>query len=325
MNDATILVTLGPEAPCGPSLEDDADYALLRARMLPGSEVQYGTFVSAPETPPWADIERECRRLLQRSRDIHLLVWLCRARTRLAQAEGLARALDLLAGVLETWPDAVHPQAVVDGMRDPAVRANALSALVDPQGLLADVRDIAVAAPGARRLDVREIERAWAVPRAADAVSPAAIEAEFARWRQDGPGEAAAALSWLAQASQALRRIVDWSGARLGADAPSLDALIRLLAHFDFVGAADADAAPSRPSAPLAASSAPDAASSRIDATRQIRAARDWFECHEPSSPVAVLLKQAERMVGLRFSQLADAIPLDLLRRWDATPENDSL
>ena len=66
-----------------------------------------------------------------------------------------------------------------------------------------------------------------------------------------------------------------------------------------------------------AASGSVAGGSAREDVLATIRAAREWFETHEPSSPVAVLLKQAERMVGKRFSQVADSIPLDLLRKWE--------
>jgi len=59
----------------------------------------------------------------------------------------------------------------------------------------------------------------------------------------------------------------------------------------------------------------------RDEVLQTIRSARMWFENHEPSSPVAVLLKQSERMAGQRFAQVADAIPLDLLRKWDSAGE----
>lgn len=79
-----------------------------------------------------------------------------------------------------------------------------------------------------------------------------------------------------------------------------------------------ADPAPPFTAAPLPAS---DARASRDEVRHTLRAARHWFEVHEPSSPVAVLLKQAERMVGKRFSQVADAIPLDLLHKWEAADD----
>jgi type VI secretion system protein ImpA len=62
----------------------------------------------------------------------------------------------------------------------------------------------------------------------------------------------------------------------------------------------------------------------RADVLRTLHRAREWLETHEPSSPVAVLLKQAERMIGKRFSQVADCIPLDLLHKWDAEDGQDA-
>ena len=61
------------------------------------------------------------------------------------------------------------------GDRDPALRANALAALADPEGLLSDVREVVIAANAARHLTVREVERAFAMPRAPDAASPEAM------------------------------------------------------------------------------------------------------------------------------------------------------
>jgi len=312
-------------APCGPSLEYDAEYAVLLARMSPRGDAQYGQFVGAPDAPNWAEIERDCRRLLLRTRDINLFVWLCRARTRLAQAPGLAQSLVLLAEALQTWPDAVHPQLVIEGERDPAVRANALAALADPEGLLSDVREIVIAANAARHLTVREVERAFAMPRPLDATSPEAMAQQLADLSAAASDDALAPLHLLAQAAEAAAQIVAWAGQHLGQDAPPLHALVRLLAHFQRTEssavAAVAVAAPGSPPPWPARTASGEGHATRNDILRDIRSARRWFETHEPSSPVAVLLKQAERMTGLRFSQVADAIPLDLLRKWDADEE----
>lgn len=317
------LQPLSAAEPCGPSLEYDAEYAVLLSRMSPRGDAQYGQFVGTPEMPNWAEIERDCRRLLLRTRDINLLVWLCRARTRLAQAAGLAQSLALLADVLQDWPDAVHPQLVVEGERDPAVRANALAALADPEGLLGDVREIVVAANAARHLTVREVERAWTVPRPVDASSPESVAQQLAELHREAQGDATAAVRLLAEASQSAQWIGDWAANHLGHDAPPLQALLRLLKPFDPVKAvteaAGADAAGEAARGLVPARLAGNA--TREDIRSSIRTAREWFEDHEPSSPVAVLLRQAERMVGKRFAEVADAIPLDLLRKWDAEGE----
>lgn len=113
-----------------------------------------------------------------------------------------------------------------------------------------------------------------------------------------------------------------WAREQLGDAAPSLKPLGRVLDLF---------IDPRLPPAPQAAAPQADAvveasavgptskARTRGDVLQDIRLAREWFETHEPSSPVAVFLKQAERMVGQRFSQVADAIPLELLQKWDAS------
>jgi type VI secretion system protein ImpA len=255
---------------------------------------------------------------LLRTRDINLFVWLCRARTRLAEAPGLAQSLTALSAVLERWPDAVHPQITVEGERDPAVRANALAALADPDGLLADVREIVVAANAARHLTVREIERARSVPRPADTPSPESVAQQLAQLRLSSNGGVELPVDLLSQASRAARQIAAWAQHRLGQDAPSLQALIDLLKPFDEI---EPEAGPeSKPAGHSESATRPHVrgATSRDDVLQSIREAREWFENHEPSSPVAVLLRQAEHMVGKRFAEVADAIPLDLLRKWDS-------
>jgi type VI secretion system protein ImpA len=318
------LQPFSAQDPCGPSLEYDPEYAVLLSRMAPRGDAQYGQFVGTPESPNWAEIERDCRRLLLRTRDINLLVWLCRARTRLAQAAGLAQSLAALASVLENWPDAVHPQLVIEGERDPAVRANALAALTDPEGLLGDVREIVVAANAARHLTVREVERAWAVPRPADAPSPESVAQQLAQLHLAANGDADAPVNLLAKASEAAQQIAGWAARCLGHDAPPLQALVRLLKPFDRIEAA-ADAEPVMTNEEARGQRTDRLPGTdlltRDDVLDTIRTAREWFESHEPSSPVAVLLKQAERMVGKRFSQVADAIPLDLLQKWDSAGE----
>jgi len=316
---AVELRPLNASDPCGPSLEYDAEYAVLLSRMSPRGDAQYGQFVGTPEAPNWAEIERDCRRLLLRTRDINLFVWLCRARTRVAQAAGLAQSLAVLSEVLERWPDAVHPQLVVEGESDPAVRANALAALADPDGLLGDVREIVVAANAVRHLTVREIERAWSVPRLTDAPSPESVAQQLGQLRLAANGDADAPVNLLSQALRATRQIADWAVRQLGGDAPSLQALIDLLKPFDEIVAIHrAEPVSSREGVPHPSVSG---LVPRDDVLQAIRSARQWFENHEPSSPVAVLLKQAERMVGQRFALVANAIPLDLLQKWDSEGE----
>lgn len=268
---------LPPDVPSdwGPSLEYEPDYLLLLARLAPGTEVQYGAFVGGSCAPDWSAIERDARLLLKRSQDIVLWVCVCRASVRLRQAAGLADALAELNTVLSTWPDAVHPQAWIDGDFDPVPRANALAMLCDPEGLLADVRAFLALA--------MDDDQRHALVRAA------------AGWSQ----------------------IVDWTNRQLPHDAPDLLALSRLLAPFLVEKMnAGSQALPAAQTHAVASPESP--AGSRADMRAVLAKTRRWFETHEPSSPVALLLLYAEHLVGKPFADLVDAIPPECLRKWQA-------
>lgn len=156
--------------------------------------------------------------------------------------------------------------------------------------------------------------------------------------RAAASGDAKAPVNLLAQAAQKVHVINAWCKHQLGEAAPSLEALIRLLDLFATPEPARDVAAPiplaheasqspavSTPGYYMPSPAVPShpgaRAATRDEVLASIRSAREWFEIHEPSSPVAVLLKQAERMVGKRFSQVADSIPLDLLQKWESEQE----
>jgi type VI secretion system protein ImpA len=346
-----LLSPVSASAPCGESLEYDAEYAVLQARLAPQGDVQYGDFSSRPPAPDWAEVERDARRLLLRSKDIAVLVWFARARCRLAGAAGLLEGLRTLQAVLQAFPEHVHPQMVIDGAPDPAVRANALAALCDPEGLLADVREVVVCGSTASRLCVRDVERSLAVPRPAYAPEPEAVRRQLAELHHQGDVNLRALLA----GGEAVLGIEQWSQSALGDDAPRLVPLLQLLGCLASFGAAavrgekvpaeavagPADApAPRVPAAPKGLPQEADGGHGRAqtalapallagDAVRapvlqereQIRALlrhiREWVEHHEPSSPVTILLKQADRMWGRRFAEVAHMIPPDLMQAWD--------
>ena len=348
----TYLQPISANQPCGPSLEYDPEYAVLQARLQPKAEVQYGQFATKPEGPDWTDVERDCRRLLLKSKDVSLLIWLTRARTRVAGAAGLAEGLGAILAVLQAYPDQVHPQLLVEGYFDPAVRANALAALCDPEGLLGDVRDIVVSASTAFRLTMRDMERAHAIPRAPYSLEPDVVQRQLAALHAKGD----ATLQQLFASAQSLQQLDHWMRrdplSQLGDEAPDLDALHKL---FAVLGAfrADAPSANNAPrhnptwqaavvqrhgDAPLVQASALhlhhpqgsfphgqhadshvplNSAQQREQVRTMLIQVRQWIEHHEPSSPVAVLLKQAQRMWGKRFSEIASQIPPELLQAWD--------
>lgn len=345
------MASVDADAPCGADLEYDPEFVVLSAKVAPRSDAQYGDFVGMPEPVNWSDVDRDCRRLMTRSKDMRVAVLFARCRTRLAGAAGLAEGVGLLAAWLAAFPDAIHPRADVDADRDAAleIRMNALQALTDSDGLLADVREIVLIGATATRLQVRDVERAFAQPRPGDALAPESVARQLADLRAQQP----AALAGFDEALASAAAIRAWSRAHLGAYVPDLSALEGLLRHVAGRGARTDDAAPApapadapptqeagrvradrparaqakahaqasveREAAPTVESNERGAVATPLDryaARALIREAREWFEQHEPSSPIPVLLRRAEYFVGKRYAEVARAIPVELLAQW---------
>lgn len=315
---------------------------MLFSRTEAAQDVQYGDFVGTPDPVDWSEVDHDCRRLMMRCKDIRVAVLFVRCRTHLAGAAGLSEGLALLAAWLETFPDTIHPQPGADDEPEVAqeIRANALRALIDPDGLLADVREIVLSKSTLARLQVRDVERAFAIPHPADALAPDSVALQL----QDMYIQQPALMAEFDRARAGLDVINAWCAQHLEANQPDLSPLIRLLQLLHRQNPAPqarhiqkpepvmdktdpenqkALGAPAQANenSPLhgqslrtGSSATPD---SREAALAMIRTARQWFETYEPSSPIPVLLQRAEQFVGKRYAQTVRAIPPDLLTQWE--------
>ncbi|WP_296229233.1 ImpA family type VI secretion system protein [Ralstonia sp. UBA689] len=344
------VAPIDADAPCGPDLEYDPEFVVLFARVAPKAEAQYGNFVGTPDPVNWSDIDRDCRRLMMRSKDVRLAILFARCRTRLAGATGLAEGTHLLAAWLAAFPKEIHPQLGADDDPDGAleIRMNALQALTDAEGLLGDVREIVLAKAMATRLQVRDVERAFAHPRPSDALAPESVNRQLADLRVQQPAN----MAGFDEARHSLAEIQAWCTEHLYAYCPDLSPMERLLSRLACAdaptlhtvaehhaagasGHAD-DGKPAQHTAQREESSpyhgpaepafgpAHQGAGEREDAVAQIRQARLWFERHEPSSPIPVLLQRAEQFVGKRYAEIIQAIPAELLAQWESAASEDS-
>ncbi|WP_454767056.1 type VI secretion system protein TssA [Cupriavidus campinensis] len=334
-----LLDPVSADAACGIDLEYDPAFILLHTAAAPAMQVQYGDFVEAQPSVNWADAERGCEALLARTKDIRVAVILLRAAIRLRGAIGLRDGLGFLQALLERYGRGLHPLPYFDGEWDPLMFANALAALTDAEAALADVREISLPKTAGVQLQLRDIEKALAIPRQKDALAPESASRLLKELSARGDEVIVA----LAEAHASLARVVEWLAEQLEDDAPDLGALSRLLRPFGEldrllqatplavpqaasanVRAEDESVAPQPPdsAAPADASGGRDeqraAVMDRWTALATIRQVRGWFEDNEPSSPVVVMLRQAERLVGKRFSEVAQSIPFDVLAQWDA-------
>ncbi|WP_321963550.1 ImpA family type VI secretion system protein [Paraburkholderia sp. J7] len=328
------------DLPCGVDLEYDPEFVVLGAAVAARSEAQYGDFVGVPDPVNWTDVERDCRRLMMRSKDIRLAVLYTRCCTRTRAAAGLAEGLALLSAWLAAWPETIHPQLDVDEDRDAAleIRMNAMQSLTDTDGLLSDLREIALTRSTATRLQVRDVERSFAWPRMADALAPESVSRQLGELRAQQPS----LLAGFDDALRSLEAIEAWCHEHLGAFLPDLSALKRLLAPLvrthgeltpepalvmeesameEVAALSDEIDAEVQPIAQVSdvvpvVTRPASAVVDRHTALGMIRQARTWFEQNEPSSPIPVLLHRAEQFVGKPYAEVINAIPADLLSQW---------
>lgn len=170
-----LLEPISAELPCRVNLEYDQDFILLYASVEPKTEAQYGNFTSEPESVNWGEVAKSAEMLLGRTKDIRLIVLWLRAQVNVDGAQGLAAGLSLLHFHMQNYSDELFPRVDFDGERDELYRTNALLGLNDVETVLSEVRQIFLSRNNAFRLQVRDVERALASPRATDAMPIATV------------------------------------------------------------------------------------------------------------------------------------------------------
>ena len=334
-----LLQPLPGSCSCGENLEYDADFLMLQSRLQPRLNAEYGSFIEAAEPVNWAETERDCLMLLQKSKDIRLIVILMRCRLRQIGVAALDEGLQALHALLMAWPAETYPQLVEEGEYDPLLRANALSELEDTGGLLKDLRSQALPKAAGLQLTIKDFEKAHASPREEGALPEATAAALRQEWemRQDE------AIFSLQNAGQHLNALQQLLKASLGEEAPDfsqlrsiLDLFIRQPEHVfslpdlpcqerpvpawkneevanPAIATDDSENLPD----PVASLPSQKGISSRQEALVKMREVRSWFIRMEPSSPVSLLLEFAELATGKSFPELLKILPPDVIARLD--------
>jgi type VI secretion system protein ImpA len=307
------------DGPCGADLEYDNEFLALAQAAAGKPETQF----SAAEPPDWSAVVAGAASLLGRTRDLRLAVYWARGVVHEAGFDAVAPALSLVAGLVEHFWDAVHPLPDPDD-GDSYARVNALSVLRESEGLLGDLRGVAVVRErSVGEVTLRQVELAAGLARAhAGEAEPAreTIAQMLGAAVSKMPELRARAADAAATAAQLARRVAD----RLESDAPDLTPLVRLLAAVPSLMPAEAEAegeadATGEPHAALAA--APNAAprglsgsvATRDDAIRALDMVCEYLERTEPSNPAPLFLRRARQLVNHNFLQLMKVLAPDAL------------
>ncbi|MET0856382.1 MAG: type VI secretion system protein TssA [Telluria sp.] len=325
-----LLREVDPDVPCGPNLEYDPVFVELEQAVLGKPEVQYGDTVSAAVPPDWKAVNRMAAGLLERSRDLRLVVYLMRAQLALNGIDGLVDGVQVLERLLgERW-DSVHPQLDADDDMDPTLRINSLAVLADRASLLKELKEASlIVLPGLGPLSLRTLEIATgelAVTDPAEKLAVASIERALADTDQATLNAAAANLT---RALDSVVNIETLLVRQVGSSqALNLDELTRALKRGrDFLAkqlAPESDGGPDAANTDSSLDSAggPRAGGAkalerisgdiadRDDVVRMLDKLINYYRQHEPSSPLPILLERARRLVPKTFMEImADIAP----------------
>lgn len=315
MDLQSLLAPVSDDSPCGEDLEYDAAFLEL-GRIAEGQpERQMGDAIIAAEDPDWRAVRELATELLGRSKDLRIAIHLSHALTALEGIAGLAKSLEFIAALISTFWDRVYPQLDPDDDNDPTIRINVLSALAAAEPMLRLVRaSVIVRSRGFGPISLRA---ALAAEGLLTASNETLSQEQLAASLRDADAESLSlSRTSIAQAMEGARAIekevADKVGITEGVDLGPVRALLKQAAHIlgeePVVASEEApDETGESATAGSATTTAPRIAGeirNREDVQLAFEKILKYYAQNEPSSPVPVLIKRAEKLVNADFSAI---------------------
>lgn len=312
---AALLAPVSDALPCGEDLEYDAAFSALEVASRFKAEQQFGDSVIPAVEPDWRAVADQATELLGRTKDVRVAILLLRASARLQGLAGFSMGLQLLTSLLDTYWDTIHPQLDADDANDPTMRLNAIAPLSDAEMALRDLHDARVGT--ARSLGVvtvRDIELAFGRlnPREGQSTyTTTQIEGAISEIRASDPQSLTYGAGLRDQIDQ-LKALLDHRvGGAQQIDFKSLRDIATLLKQTcsgaPLEGGPDAEG--SETSAAESETGRPTGAGSgqlrnRQDAIATLDRVIAYLEQTEPGNPAPLLIKRAQRLIGVSFLEI---------------------
>lgn len=322
----SLLRAIDPDAPCGSNLEYDAAYIALEEEAKGTPEKQIGDHIEPAVPPNWRLVRKQALELLERTRDLRVLVELVRANLNVEGIGGLRDGLSLLRRALEGYWDSLHPQLDPDDDNDPTLRINTLMLICDGDALLRPLLNAPlVDSRAVGRFSLRDFQYATGkLPPPAEATAPqlAMIQGAFSDVPVEDVQTTCDALQTCLGDINTIENLLTQQVGIGNAPsfAPIRDVLKEALGHVNeqlgrlgldaaYDSGAGDEAAGGVAEAPGggAKKTAPgqiDAINSRQDVMRLFDLICEYYAKHEPSSPVPLLVRRAKRLVPMSFMEI---------------------
>lgn len=309
---------ISEDLPCGEDLEYDPAFTQMELDMQSTEEQEYGDTIIPASGPDWKGVREQVDNLVERTRDLRVLTFGALAELNLNGLVAFSDAMDALNVSLATFWDDIHPQLDEDD-GDATSRSNTLATMNDHELVYESLmRAPLVTMKGVGSFSLRDIEIAEGKikPVGNEEVHDIAlIRGAFS----DASVEDMVALGEGASNSlEQLKRMAElWD--ELAPAEPALDLGEALRAMSDVMEAitnyapaaaavvsgdeeeGDEQAMGGTPQAQQALSGT---INNRNDVSRAIDKICDYYSQHEPSSPIPLLLRRAQRFLSMDFMEI---------------------
>jgi type VI secretion system protein ImpA len=336
----SLLQPVAPATPCGADLEYDPAFLELERLVQGKPEQQMGSAVVPAQEPDWDAIAKRAAALLGKTKDLRVALHLTRALLNRDGFAGLRDGLAVLRGLVERHWDGLFPRLESAEANDPTFRINILMGLCDSAAIIERVRAIPlVTSRSFGRFNLRDLAIASGeLPPAPGTVAPAssAIDGAFA---ESAVADLQATAASVRETLEHLAALEATVAAHVDvAHAPSLAPLCGLLgqahkilaARLELRGvkSASLQGSTASPAAADAAPAAPaaltGAVASRQDVVHLLDQICDYYQCHEPSSPMPLLLQRCKRLVSASFLDIVRDVAPDAVSQVEMLRGRDS-
>ncbi|MAD80369.1 MAG: type VI secretion system protein TssA [Planctomycetaceae bacterium] len=322
LNIDSLLQPVSADASCGEDLEYDAAFVSMDEASRGKPEQEYGDTIVPAEPPDWKEVTRHALDLSSRTKDLRVACLLARALLVTEGFTAFVEGLQLIRGYIDGFWDLVHPHLDPDDDNDPTIRVNILSSLDDFSTTIKALRETPLAASGILgTISLRDFDIAKgeiAPPADTEPPTMSDIEAAFADTSQDRLRELMdAAVEGAALADAVESRVTDYVGA---ANATSFDRLRNTLRDIQTVlsehqsevpevqSEAEDGEQPEGPGVVAAPKPVSGEIHSRDDVMRMLDKLCQYYDRYEPSSPLPLFLRRAQRLVAMNFLDIIEEL-----------------
>jgi type VI secretion system protein ImpA len=320
-----LMQPISEDLPCGEDLEYDPAFQQMESMMQSKPEQEFGDTIIPGEGPDWAGVSQQVDELMPRTRDLRVLTYAALADLHLTGLDAFRDALESLNGCLEAHWEKIYPELDADDNNDATMRFNILQILND-RNLVCDGLEkaplVELKGIGAFSLHDIELAEGKTSPVGEEEVQDIAlIQGAFG----DADSEKLAALGEGVGGSIAqLNRTAElWD--KFAADSPAIDVdstlgvlklINQAISKYAPVAAAAVEGTEAGEGAGNQADSAVaapvgGAVNTRNDVIHAIDKICEYYSAHEPSSPVPLILRRAQRLVAKSFSEILEDIAPD--------------